>query len=144
MVLALWKGNGLLTLNAETAKKWLQAHAGNIPYPEEKLDNFLNLYGKINDEKNLDFPFKETQGHREHIKKLNELRNQFTHFTPLGWSIELVGLPTICLDALEVVEFLGWKSNSFHWNKKVYAQRAKRALKLLRESMTRLNKIYDF
>ena len=54
MVLALWKGNGLLTLNAKTAKQWLQAHAEKIPYPEDKLDNFLNLYDKIKDKKNLE------------------------------------------------------------------------------------------
>jgi len=27
------------------------------------------------------------------VKKLNELRNQFVHFAPKGWSLDLLGLP---------------------------------------------------
>jgi hypothetical protein len=43
MVLALWKGNGLLTLRDDIAKEWLVAHEKDKPYPDEKLDSFLNL-----------------------------------------------------------------------------------------------------
>jgi hypothetical protein len=40
------------------------------------------------------------------IKKLHSFRNDFAHFTPKTWAIELVGLPSIIGAALRVVEEL--------------------------------------
>jgi len=34
---------------------------------------------------------------------INELRNEFMHFTPKGWSIEIHGLPQIILDILDII-----------------------------------------
>ena len=34
------------------------------------------------------------------------LRNNFEHYTPGGWSIEIHGLPTIAMDILDVIRFL--------------------------------------
>jgi hypothetical protein len=44
-----------------------------------------------------------TSGQRRSFKILNELRNQFSHFTPMGWSIEVTGLPEIFSDMIEVI-----------------------------------------
>lgn len=35
-----------------------------------------------------------------------EFRNKFEHYIPSGWSIELHGLPSICIDVLDVIRFL--------------------------------------
>lgn len=35
---------------------------------------------------------------------LNEVRNNFTHFTPSGWSLELAGLPRVCRDIISIIE----------------------------------------
>jgi len=38
--------------------------------------------------------------------QLNNLRNEFIHFVPKGWSVELAGLPQICANCINVDEFL--------------------------------------
>ena len=43
---------------------------------------------------------------RRAFKKLDELRNQFIHFSPMGWSIEIDGLPTICSEMLSVISMI--------------------------------------
>jgi len=35
-----------------------------------------------------------------------DLRNNFEHYVPGGWSIEIHGMPQIALDVLEVIRFL--------------------------------------
>ena len=47
-----------------------------------------------------------TLSQRGSFQILNNLRNQFTHFTPMGWSIEVSGLPTIFGDMLEVIRMI--------------------------------------
>ena len=47
-----------------------------------------------------------TPDQRRSFKKLNELRNQFAHFTPLGWSIEVSGLPKIFSDIIEIISLI--------------------------------------
>jgi hypothetical protein len=45
------------------------------------------------------------------FERLHSFRNDFAHFTPKGWSIELGGLPNICLDTLAVIQMIaddGW------------------------------------
>ena len=43
---------------------------------------------------------------REDLKKLVEFRNEFTHFTPIGWSIQTAGLPRIAREAFSLVEVI--------------------------------------
>ena len=139
MVLALWNGNGLLTLRPRVAEKWLKAYESGGQFPVEKLDEFLNLYVKVKDPSNFHTvgagPFQPEVTSDQSLTLLNEVRNTFTHFTPKGWSLQLAGLPRICLDALQLIEFLGWSSKSIAWYRRVHLIRAKRALKRLRRTM---------
>jgi hypothetical protein len=48
-----------------------------------------------------------TDSQKESIRKLKKtLRNNFEHYVPRGWSIEIHGLPRIAIDVLDVVRFL--------------------------------------
>jgi hypothetical protein len=47
-----------------------------------------------------------TDSQRDSFRRLNNLRNDFSHFTPKGWSIELAGLPRIFIDAVDVIELI--------------------------------------
>jgi hypothetical protein len=40
-------------------------------------------------------------------------RNEFEHFKPKGWSIEIHGMPQIAIDVLEVIRFLALETNTF-------------------------------
>ncbi len=51
---------------------------------------------------------------KESIKWLkDEFRNEFEHFSPKGWSIELHGMPQIIIDVLDVVRFLALDTGNF-------------------------------
>ena len=47
MVCALRGSSNLAVLTPECAKAWTDSDQNGKPYPEEKLDDFLNLYKKI-------------------------------------------------------------------------------------------------
>lgn len=121
MVLSLRHGNGLLALSSKSFQEWMDAYENDKPFPKkEKLDSYSGLYKKVKSEDagqaggNSRFIPTGTQGRS--IKRLDALRNDFIHFTPKGWSLELDGLPEICRDALVLVSFLGWKSENIHWH----------------------------
>ena len=139
LVLALWDGNGLNTLQPRIAEKWLKAYENGGPFPAEKLDHFLNLYAKVKDSNNFHTvgagPFIPGASSDWSLERLNEFRNTFTHFTPKGWSLELAGLPSICLDTLNLIQFLGWESTAITWYRRIHQVRSRRALTRLRSSL---------
>ena len=119
MVIGLKDSAGLNILKDDIAEEWLQAYREGGQFPIEKLDTFLNLYKKIKSNRMLmyfhskKFVPEGTQG--QSIKKLNILRNDFMHFIPKGWSLEVSGLPIICMDCIQIIRFLGWSSGNFIW-----------------------------
>lgn len=110
MVCALRGTNGIAVLTPECAKAWLEAYENNTTYPKEILDDFLNLYKKIKGNYMLRYghskKFVPKGQEGRSIKKLNGLRNEFIHFTPKGWLLEISGLPQICGDVLRIIDFL--------------------------------------
>ena len=120
MVLALRHGNGLLALSPKSHREWMEAYESGGTYPPEKLDTYLGLYSKIKSPTtgqiggNRRFVPERDQGRS--IKRLDSIRNEFIHFTPKGWSLELDGLPSICLDCLQLVRFLGWDTDNIFWH----------------------------
>ena len=106
----------------------------------EKLDNFLDLYKKIKKPSKMEFyihskPFKPSGAQGSSIKKLNSLRNDFVHFVPKSWSLEVTGLPQIFLDCLNIIDFLGWKWRNILWH---VCSVEKRASKALSEAMEKI------
>ena len=105
--------------DAKQEKAWREAYAeGNaLPTDQEKLLPFLDLYDKIKRRGMLEYSSAERfvpQGSQgRSMKKLNFIRNEFVHFTPKGWVLELSGAPRIAIDCLDVAEFLVKLSNRF-------------------------------
>jgi hypothetical protein len=132
----------LLALRPKVAKKWLEAHESGGQFPAEKLDEFLNLYLKVKDPEYFHAvgagPFVPVGTHDESMQYLNDFRNIFTHFTPKGWSLQLAGLPRICLDTLDVKNFLGLQSTAVLWYKPTRRTRAERALKRMNKTLLKL------
>jgi hypothetical protein len=75
-------------------------------YPTERLAEFGDLLRKCLRGSHSCAPLVLTRAQCKDIKRLHQLRNSFTHFTPKGWAIEKVGLPRIIGVALDVVEEL--------------------------------------
>ena len=119
MVLALAHGSGLRVLKNQIAENWLAAYRSGGPYPEEKLDPFLNLFRKIQGNDMRFYvhsqPLVATESQRSSVKKLNSLRNRFIHFLPGTCLLDIDGLPRICLSCLTVGDFLAWKSGNISW-----------------------------
>ncbi|MHA1381732.1 MAG: hypothetical protein ACTSRG_25465 [Candidatus Helarchaeota archaeon] len=147
MVLALRQGNGLLALNDKIATQWLRAYREGTKWPVEKLDNFQSLYEKVKSDRMLCYvfsrKFKATSDHNWAVKKLNKLRNEFIHFVPKVWSLELTGLPEICLRCLEVIEFLGWESGNINFYEKVQKRRAISALNKAKKILANIKQKYE-
>ena len=58
-----------------------------------------------------------TSDQKMSIRKLkDEIRNNFEHFTPKGWSIVISGMPKIVSDVVDVIQFLALGSGNPNWN----------------------------
>jgi len=143
MVCALRGTSNFAILTPESAQEWMEAHEQAQPLPQEVLDDFLNLYKKIKGDLMIQyvdsqkFTPKGQQGRS--IKRLNELRNDFIHFTPKGLSLEVSGLPEVCLDVLAIIDFLVTQSGNIPLHR--WHGLRERCLKLLADSRSKLNNI---
>lgn len=147
MALALEQGNSLLVMKNEVRDKWLKAHESGAPYPEERMDYFLALYEKVKSDTVCRYvhskKFVPGSSHDYSMGKINELRNDFIHFFPKSWSIQLAGLPTVCADCLDVAQFLGWESMTILWHDASLSERGQHASKQLRATLDALHKLYN-
>jgi len=146
MVLALRGSNNFAILTTKCAAEWMEAYRSDKPLPVERLDSFLNLYKKIKNDRMLMYghskKFKPTDTQGRSIKKLNNFRNDFIHFIPKGWSIEVSGLPQISLDCLSIIGFLSWESGNIIWNKNSLKTRAERAIRKAKANLLTINNNY--
>jgi hypothetical protein len=108
-------GNDLIVAKPAHAKKWLAAHRGSGNYPDMHMDFFLELYRKAKSEQILGFRLVTEESQDQSVERLLELRNEFVHFMPKGWSIELAMLPGICLDSLAVIGALAQGPLGSRW-----------------------------
>lgn len=148
MVLALQGSHGLHVLKEEDATRWLEAHARGGPYPTDlKLDDFLGLYDKIKSDLMLVYghsrKFRPEAAEGASIKQLNRFRNEFVHFTPRVYALELTGLPAICNDCLDIAHFLAWQSNNVIWTDAELAARASAAFEAARILLVNLARQYE-
>jgi len=107
MVCALSDSTGTSILDKESAGKlssWLNDKTDNRGNPPaEWLATFPSLLDKCVSELGLVL----SGDQRKDIERLHDnLRNNFVHFTPKGWSIEKAGLPRIIETALDALTHL--------------------------------------
>ncbi|MDN3649590.1 hypothetical protein QWZ13_11750 [Reinekea marina] len=117
MVLALRAGNDFRIMPDKLAEKCLKAHRENKPWPKVKMDNFPNLYKKVKSTEYMHFltcskVLPEDEERDRAVTKLLELRNNFIHFMPQGWSLEVSGLPGIFVSLLNMANFLLFESGN--------------------------------
>jgi hypothetical protein len=108
-------GNDLLVAKPGHAKKWLEAYRGDKDYPDMHMDYFMDLYRKAKIVEILGFHLVTTELQDVSVKRLLDLRNDFVHFMPKGWSIELAGLPQTCLESLNVIAALSNGPIQMRW-----------------------------
>jgi hypothetical protein len=146
MVLSLRHGNGLLALSDECYAAWVKAYEKHEPPPPEKLDSYLNLYKKVKHSQwgqvggNKRFVPSGCEG--KDIKQLNSLRNDFIHFTPKGWSLEVDGLPKICLSTARLISFLALETQNVFWHEEESRTLLEQSLAAFSKSMNELHARY--
>jgi hypothetical protein len=107
MAFHLGFGNDLLVMRQQDAEVWLEAHENETDYPEVQMDGFLNLYKKIKKHEILGYKFTPQGQEGRSVKRINTLRNEFIHFMPKGWSIEVTYMTEVFSDCLNIIERLG-------------------------------------
>jgi hypothetical protein len=121
MVLSL-KGTANFNVIKEPEKLFDAIVNGNDgkDYPREYLLNFCKLYKDIKSPKKVKqniasriYPGSKDSDYA--MEKLNEFRNNFIHFIPCRWSIELAMLPGIFEQVLSVIEFLILESGNIRF-----------------------------
>ena len=147
MVLSLRHGSGLAALSDKSSTEYMEALDTCGPYPQEKLDSYLNLYRKVKSKKhgeiggNTRFVPSSTEG--KNIKRLDTIRNALIHFTPKGWSLDVDGLPQICLDSSRIIAFLGWETENTVWNHPNYREQAQLCCAKFKTQMGHLKRLYE-
>lgn len=134
-------GTGALTEKSMAAIwDWYEAPSNDpkTNHPKEWLAPPLDLYARAKEENYMgEFggnPVSTTPEQDNDVRKLNELRRGFAHYTPRLWSIEIAGLPRIVLNVIEVIEGL-LRHPAFSYRlKEEQMNRARQAIKHLRET----------
>jgi len=91
----------------------------NTPHVE-KLDNYFGLYKGIQSTQMNKYAqskfFIPSCVQDSSIICLHELRNEFIHFVPKAWSLEVTELPDMIIACMEVIDFLVHESGNliFH------------------------------
>lgn len=132
MVAVLRGTNNLLAMPDKLAGKWLEAHYADLPTPDDRLDSFPSLFKKVQSERmrfyTMSRPLQPTASQRRSVTRLNSLRNDFAHFVPRCWALEISGLPLIVVDCLDVIEFLAYHSGNILWSRDECRSRTEAAL----------------
>lgn len=133
--------SGISVLQNDVARKVHRWHERDRqgqqsePYPEEKLESMLELFRRIKKDSYLPEAARyisDAQTDRD-IRKLNALRNTFIHFTPMGLSLELIGLPRIAHNAYKVIDHLAVQHPTFWYQ---LSGRKQRRIRLAVKSTT--------
>lgn len=106
---------GIGALEAKCATLTLAALRGEGEYPPEFVAKFLELVRRATrQEKQIEVAggvFQLGSAEKKALVRLNSLRNEFVHFSPKGWSVEISGLPGIALSCVAVLR--GVRSTSW-------------------------------
>lgn len=132
---------GINVLNDKSAKEmwqWLDVDSHQIPRPAAPLEHLapmLDLFKRVKSTKYLQDAqrLRTTTQMNWDIKKLNSLRNEFSHFVPKSFSAEVSGLPRIPKHCCDVIEHLALTHSTFqHHMTGNKNRRLKQAIAVLR------------
>lgn len=112
IVFHLSVGNDFQVMRPKNMKNWLRAYESGSQYPKTQMDNFLNLFERIQKNDISSITFEPTARQKNSVKIINDYRNNFTHFMPQNWSIETSGLYNIFEDCLDIINLLGVENES--------------------------------
>lgn len=136
MVCALNDTSSVNVLADKSARKtieWHDTREGTMP--TQWLAEFETLLAGCQDKALMgDEPLALTEEQLKDVIWLHaEFRNNFSHFTPMGWSIEVAGLPRIISIAIDLIEYLMGSTQVLF---KLTGNRKRRLSKSVKEART--------
>lgn len=135
---------GITVLTEKSAREmwqWLDVDSHKTPHPAvplERLAPMLDLFRKVKSARYLQEPqrLSATAKINEDIQKLNSLRNEYGHFVPKSFSLEVSGLPRIASRCCDIIEHLTLAHSTFsHHMTGNKNRRLKQALATLRSNI---------
>lgn len=123
--------------------EWFKGERKDNP-PKERLAYPNMLFKRLSNENKryeggAGAVLKITDSQKDSFRRLHNFRNDFSHFTPKLWSVELTGLPGIFMNMIEVIEIISndeWPFRHMNDNDKL---RLRNLLKLLKAEIRNLN-----
>ena len=121
MVLALRRTDGFGPLCEQKEKKYfeqLEATGEHQRLPDY-LIKFLQLYKKIKKEGKIQSahgkPDISKGNEDQQMEFLNNVRNNYIHFTPKTWMLHVGTAPDLFLSLIEIPKYLVSQCRKFHW-----------------------------
>ena len=148
MVMSLRNSNDFQIMPKKLANEYYEAYRDNKTLPKVKLDCFLKLYKKVKNDKHMKHfiyskPLPQSNDNDWCVNKLASFRDDFIHFTPKGWSIEVSGFPLICLTIIEIIRFLCCESGNVNWYNSELGEKAQVILSECEENLLRIKTTYE-
>ena len=129
----------LTSQSREERLHWLQVASREnpcAPAPEEqRLASLLGLFTRVRKPTCLPRPYtlNACEDMVDDVTKLNSLRNDFIHFIPGGFSLEVSSLPRIVTHAVEAIKHLAVEQPTFGYQlEQSHRNRIEKALAALR------------
>lgn len=110
---------GISFLNKKSGEKmwhWLEVTSRSqpeVPPPSERLAEILVLFERVKNPIYLENPLPSDERADSDVKMLNDLRNDFIHFVPRSWSVELSGMPRIANTVCRAIRYLAVEFPTF-------------------------------
>jgi hypothetical protein len=131
-------GLGALTERSARARRDDYENEGG-EYPDARLAGFRELYRRMRAQTG----FPTDPGVDEDVGRLVRLRNEFEHFAPKGWSVQLAGLPRIFRNLLRIVAHLGWSPGHILWYEEEHEAEARRQFDAILALLDDLDRRYS-
>ena len=147
MVEALRGSAAYHVIHPRIRDRWWAALQTEARPPDERLDEFFGLYESIQSDAMDKFVqskrLEPTPMQEDAVGRLHQLRNEFVHFVPKLWSLEVSGLPAIIYECTCVIRFLAFQSGNIWWHKEDHASRTTAALSNIDAAVSMLRTAYD-
>lgn len=108
------------------------------PWPVERLASLLELYKTSKSAKVLpeEVRLLASDEMNRSLKLLNNLRNEFDHFVPRAWSLEVSGMPEVVLQCCNIIEELAIKNPTLHSRLPRYEDEIRAHIEKVRSSIS--------
>lgn len=120
MCIVLKRGNSFATWKKQDFMKWMKAYEKGDTLPEPKLDYFMSLFEKLEIRNSTEISacglYLKGEKAKAAIEKLNDLRNNFSHFNLDGLLITQLEAAQACVAGLATIKHIVDTPDLIHWH----------------------------